>query len=88
MRTQRILRSFPANIVVGMKPGMTERLDVAHRLSTTRPTPAFAHSQFGSIEAGKSASAAFCKTWEEEVKRVVPKDRLLVRRSGNDSLLA
>jgi len=65
--------------------GMTERLDVAHRLSTTKPTEAFTNSQFGSIEGGKAESARFCKTWENEVKKAVSADRLLVNETEHIS---
>lgn len=76
MRTQRILRSFPASLVVGQKPGMTERLNTAYAMSTT-PPQGFSHSLFGSIEAGKQESRKFYDKWTEEVKKVVPKSQLL-----------
>ncbi|XP_059093391.1 uncharacterized protein LOC131888530 [Tigriopus californicus] len=76
MRTQRILRSFPASLVVAQKPGMTESLNTAYALSTT-PPQGFAHSLFSSIEAGKSESKRFYDDWISEVKQVVPKGQLL-----------
>ena len=33
---------------------------------------------FGAIESGKSESAKFAEQWEKTIKKVVPKDRLLV----------
>lgn len=77
MRTQNILRSFPANIVIGMKPGMTERLELAYKLSTI-PPKGFSQGMFPAINAGKTESEKFFAQWLREVQSYVPKDRLLL----------